>query len=164
MRTYILAALTVALVSAPAWADRTSVPVRTGSTSVHYNDGNVAVKHGHGNKHGSGHGPGFIPSTRPGPGYTIQPYPGGHNHGHRHGQHCRWMPGHHETFYRQVWVQGHYENRYVPAEYRKQIYNGVAQTVCVREAHYAQIWVPGHYTTVTDRRWCEGYWTCHRHW
>ena len=161
MRTYIMAVLTVALVSAPALADGISNSVRTGSTQVHFHDGNVSV---HSVKHGQnhhGHGPGFQPSTRPGH-VTILPYPD-HHGGHRHGQHCKWVPGHYETFYRQVWVPGHHEQRYVPAQYRKQIHNGVAYTVCVSEAYYAQVWVPGHYTTVTDRRWCEGYWTCHRH-
>jgi len=161
----MMAALTVALVSAPAWADRTSVSVRTGSTSIHYNGDGVSVhsvKHGHG--HGNGHGPGFIPSIQPGPSYNRYPQHGGHGHGHghRHGQYCQWVPGRYELFYRQVWVPGHYENQYVPAQYRKQIYNGVAYTVCVSEAYYTKVWVPGYYTTVTDRRWCEGYWTCQR--
>ncbi len=156
--------LTVALVSAPAWADRTNVSVRTGSTSIQYRDGNVSVqagKHGNGYGPGNGHGPGFIPSVQPGPGFVPTPYPGG-GRGHRHGEYCRWVQGHYETFYRQVWVPGHYEERFVPAQYRKQIYNGVAYTVCVSESYCTQVWVPGYYRTVTDRRWFEGYWTCCR--
>ena len=146
MRTFTFTALTVALLAAPAWATGVNISVHGGGAPV-YGGGHsrVIIDPGRGDgRHGNGHGH------------------GGH-HGHRHGNACRYIPGHYETYYRQVWVPGYYEQQYVQPVYQRTYYNGVMHNRCVQEGYYTKVWVPGYYRTVTDRRWCEGYWSCRRY-
>ena len=97
-----------------------------------------------------------------GPGYggpapIMRPAPG---QGHCHDNGCQYIPGHYEKYYRQVWVPGHYEQKYVPPVYERRYMNGVVYTICVSTGYYAQVWVPGYYRTITEKRWCDGYWNC----
>ena len=126
MRTYMIAALTVALVSAPAWAHGVSVSIRT----TGYGYGTIAVGEPYGNHH------------------------------HHHGKQCRYLPGHYETYYQQVWIPGHYKQNYVQPVYRQKHIHGVTVTVLVSNGYSAQVWVPGHYKTVTRQVWRDAYWAC----
>jgi hypothetical protein len=121
----MIAALTVALVSAPAWAHGASVSIRTPV----YGAGTIAVGEPYGNWH-------------------------------HHGKQCRYLPGHYETFYQQVWVPGHYKQNYVQPVYRQKHIHGVTVTVLVSNGYSAQVWVPGHYKTVTRQVWRDAYWAC----
>ncbi len=140
MRKVFIAALTVALVTAPAWAHGASVSVKT---PYNFYVPNIAVGEPHpgGNGHG-GHG-----------GH------GGYNQ-HRHGKHCRFVPGHYETYYQQVWVPGFYRNDYVQPVYTQKRVGNAVITVCVSQGYYTKVWVPGHYTTKTRQVWRDGYWAC----
>jgi len=134
MRRFTIAALTVALVSAPAWAHGASVSV----TSTPYNF--------------------YVPNIAVG-----EPHPGQHHHhGHRHGKYCHFVPGHYETIYQQVWVPGHYRQDYVPPVYKQKRVHGVTFTIMVSNGYHTKVWVPGHYTTKTRQVWRDGYWSCYR--
>ena len=134
MRTYMAVALTAVMLSAPAWAHGGSVTIQAG-----------------GGPYSGAYGP------YNGPTEIMRP---DHGHGHHHGDACQFIPGHYEKYYRQVWVPGHYEQRYVQPVYQRQYVNGVVYTVCVSNGYYTQVWTPGYYRTITEKRWCDGYWNC----
>jgi hypothetical protein len=132
MRKFFIAALTVALVSAPAWAHGASVSIRTPA----FSGGTIAVGEPYGHHHGHGH--------------------------HHHGKYCRYIQGHYEKVYQQVWVPGYYRQDYVPPVYKQKRVHGVTFTVMVSNGYHTKVWVPGHYTTKTRQVWHDGYWSCGR--
>lgn len=135
MRRFMNAALTVALVSAPAWAHGASVSVRA-QTPYNFYVPNVAVGEPYGHYPHQGH--------------------------HHHGKHCQYVPGRYETVYQQVWVPGYYRTEYVPPVYKHKTVHGVTFTVLVANGYHTNVWVPGHYTTKTYKVWRDGYWACGR--
>ena len=112
MRRYIIAALTVALVSAPAWARGASVSVRTPVHGVN----TIAIGGPHGNSHHHGHQCGYIPGHYESyyqqvwvPGhYKQQHVPPVYKQRRIHGVTVTVMVS--NGYHAQVWVPGHYKS------------------------------------------------------
>ena len=128
MNKHMIAALTVALISAPAWAHGAIVSIRTPVYGV----STIAVG---------------------------EPYGNHYNH-HHHGSRCRYVPGHYESVYQQVWVPGHYKPQYVQPVYTQTRVHGVTFTVLVSNGYQTNVWVPGRYKTVSQQVWRDGHWGC----
>jgi hypothetical protein len=71
----------------------------------------------------------------------------------------RWVPGHYETVYQQVWVQETYTQRYVEPQFGWTWINGVKRYVQISGGTYERIVIPGHYENQPVSKWIEGYWT-----
>ncbi|MCK6462126.1 MAG: hypothetical protein L6Q95_19760 [Planctomycetes bacterium] len=80
-----------------------------------------------------------------------------HDHGRRHVEHRKWVPGHYETVHRQVYVPGWCEQVWQPAEYRwTRDHCGRRVRVLVRPAGYVTVERPGYYKTVCEQVWVPG--------
>jgi hypothetical protein len=70
-----------------------------------------------------------------------------------------WVPGHYETVYRQVWVEGCLERVWVAPVYEWRSYGwGRPVRACVRGGRYEIVRGAGHYETRPFQVWVEGAW------
>ncbi len=69
-----------------------------------------------------------------------------------------WVPGHYEWVYKEVWIPGYWENRHIPAVYRREVYNGREIVVLVADERWERVWVEGRYETHREQVWISGYW------
>jgi hypothetical protein len=78
-----------------------------------------------------------------------------------------WVPGHYEIRAERIWIEGYWEEVWIPPEY-KQIrvthYDRhgrpytVWKQVLVREGHHEKIWHEGYWETREVREWIPGHW------
>ena len=66
-----------------------------------------------------------------------------------------WVPGYRKTVYTEVWIPGHWENRHIPAVYRREVHNGREILVLVEEERVERVWVEGRYETRRERVWID---------
>jgi hypothetical protein len=94
-------------------------------------------------------------------GYSNGPSPSygrGPGARYRHGP-ARWVPGHHRTVCRQVWVPGFVERVWVePVFVRRYDVLGRPYQVCVSDGHYEMVQRPGRYETRQFKVWVDGCW------
>jgi hypothetical protein len=70
-----------------------------------------------------------------------------------------WVPGHYETVYRPVWVEGCAERVWIPPVYGWQVHGcGRPVRVCVREGRFEMVRHAGHYENRPSQVWIEGAW------
>ena len=70
-----------------------------------------------------------------------------------------WMPGHYETVYRPVWIEGCVDRVWVPPVYRWE-YHGCGRPVrvCVCGGHFEMVRRPGRYESRAVTVWVDGAW------
>jgi len=78
-----------------------------------------------------------------------------------------WVPGHNEIRTVRTWVEGYWEEVYVPPEYKRvrvTKYGPRGRTITVwkeilvREGYHEKIWHKGYWETHEVREWVPGYW------
>jgi hypothetical protein len=72
-----------------------------------------------------------------------------------------WVPGHYETVYRHVWIEGCQERVWIPPVYEWRAHGcGRPVRACVRGGCFETIRHAGHYETRAVQVWVEGAWRC----
>ena len=70
-----------------------------------------------------------------------------------------WIPGHYETVYRQVWIEGCVERVWMPPVYERQYYGcNRPYRACVRGGGFQVVRGNGHFETRPVQVWVEGGW------
>ena len=78
-----------------------------------------------------------------------------------------WVPGHYEIRAERIWIEGYWEEVWIPPEYKRirvtrYDRHGRAYTawekVLVREGHHEKIWHEGYWETREVREWIAGHW------
>jgi len=83
-------------------------------------------------------------------------------HVHRHGDHCRWVAGHHDFRMRSVFEPGYYKTVVKPAVYETRFVprTGRYEEVLVRPEVRKRVWVEGRHVDRRVRVWIRGHWKC----
>ncbi|MCK6475032.1 MAG: hypothetical protein L6R28_25200 [Planctomycetes bacterium] len=70
-----------------------------------------------------------------------------------------WVPGHYETTTETYLAEaGHYENQWVPAQYKLGYdHCGKQIQILVADGYWAKVWIPERYETRTVQYWVPGY-------
>lgn len=70
-----------------------------------------------------------------------------------------WVPGHYETRTETYLAEsGHYENQWVPAQYKLGYdHCGKQIQILVADGYWAKVWIPERYETRTVQYWVPGY-------
>jgi hypothetical protein len=68
----------------------------------------------------------------------------------------RWIPGHYETRYEQVWIEGYYRTVETPPVYGWIRRGHHPVWTIIKPACTTQVWVPGHYEKREVQVWAPG--------
>lgn len=70
-----------------------------------------------------------------------------------------WVPGHYETTTETYLAEsGHYENQWMPAQYKLGYdHCGKQIQILVADGYWAKVWIPERYETRTVQYWVPGY-------
>ena len=71
--------------------------------------------------------------------------------------HC-WVDGRYEWREEQVWVEGYWTERWVPATYTYRQRNGAMEMVLLHEGYSERVYVPGRHEVRRARVWVPGQW------
>ncbi len=81
-----------------------------------------------------------------------------------------WVPGHYEIRCERIWIEGYWEQIWIPPEYRQVRVTRYDpwgrpvthwKRVLVREGYYDRIWHEGYWETREVREWVPGHWAYH---